>query len=49
VLFNTTLEGTDLRDAMLDGVDLTVALIRGARLDYSGAVQLARGLGALVD
>jgi hypothetical protein len=30
-------------------VNLSVALVDGARLDLAGAVQLARGLGAIVD
>ena len=46
---NTTLAGADLRDASLDGVDLAAAVVRGARLDLSGAVQLARSLGAEVE
>jgi len=39
----------DLRDATVDGVDLSAARIAQARLDLAGAVQLARALGAVVE
>ena len=48
-LHNAALAGADLRDANLDGVNLSAARISEARLDLAGAVQLARGLGAVVE
>ena len=39
----------DLREATLDGVDLSAARVQQARLDLAGAVQLARSLGAVLE
>jgi uncharacterized protein YjbI with pentapeptide repeats len=39
----------DLRDTLLDGVNLSAARVAEARLDLAGAVQLARSLGAVIE
>jgi fluoroquinolone resistance protein len=43
------LNGTDLRGARVTGVDLSLLDLRGARLDVAQAVQVAQGLGAVVE
>ncbi len=43
------LDGTDLRGATVAGVDLATLDLRGAVLDIAQAVQVARGLGAVVE
>jgi uncharacterized protein YjbI with pentapeptide repeats len=43
------LAGADLRGATVTGVDLAALDLRGAVLDVAQAVQVARGLGAVVE
>ena len=48
---NSTFEsanlGADLREATVDGVDLSAARVARTRLDLAGAIQLAHSLGAV--
>lgn len=43
------LSGADLRGANVTGVDLAALRLDGATLDVAQAVQVARGLGAVVE
>jgi fluoroquinolone resistance protein len=43
------LHGADLRGALLDGIDFKALDIKGARLDITQAVLLARSFGAKID
>lgn len=43
------LDGADLRGATVTGVDLSSLDLRGAVIDVAQAVQVARGLGAVVE
>ena len=48
-LRNAVLSGADLRGARVVGVDLAALRLGGAVLDVAQAVQVARGLGAVVE
>ena len=48
-LRGAVLDGTDLRGARVVGVDLSALHLRGAVIDVAEAVQVAQGLGAVVE
>ena len=48
-LRGATLTGADLRGANVAGVDLAALRLSGVTLDVAQAVQVARGLGAVVE
>lgn len=43
------LQGSDLRGAILDGIDFKSLDIKGVRLDMTQAVAFARAYGAKID
>jgi uncharacterized protein YjbI with pentapeptide repeats len=48
-LRGAVLDGADLRGAVVTGVDLSALRLAGATIDVAQAVQVARGLGAVVE
>jgi fluoroquinolone resistance protein len=48
-LRGAALDGADLRGARVAGVDLSALRLGGVRLDVAQAVQVAQGLGAVVE